>query len=405
MLEMKRLCDNKCKASGIYITTKEVLAMLKVFRLVLGLYFCFFVAAFAQETSNELQNNIAQCAQGSALSCRKVATIESNLNQSDKLDYLNQACGLGDEFSCLMPNLAFDINNDRERATQVTREYCELNNSLACYMLAGFHGVWKTATTQEVIELFNKSCELENSVACTILAALYLTGGEEHIRADVNIPLALELLERACDLQSSSSFEDEIFFADGESACAAFARILRKGEFVDANLQTAVNFLASSCDIGDRTSCRELGKLYEFGSAGLQKDLAKSSALFDDACEMGDSDGCYWLGIHYEINSEETNKFYYASRAYLKGCELNDSGYLCLEAGKVIAESNPFDAKVAYEVGCLKQYQAAENCYRVAELYEHGVGVRKNLSSAIEYYGRACDLRMQLACENYARLY
>ncbi len=404
MLEIKRLRDKSFTTVEIWILSAEVLAMFKVFWLALGLYFYFSAAAFAQETSNELQSNIAQCAQGSARSCRKVATIESNLNQSEKLDYFNKACVLGDAFSCLMPNLAFDINNDRERATQVTREYCELGNSYACFMLASFHGIWKTASTQEVIELLNKSCELENSVACTILAALYLTGGEEHFRADVNIPLALELLERACDLQSSSSFEDELFFANSESACAAFAGILREGEFVDANLNTAVNILVSSCDSGDRTSCRELGKLYEFGSAGLQKNLAKSRTLYDEACEMGDGDGCFSLAMYYAYSSNLTNKDYYAAQAYLQACQLQDWGNNCLRAGDIIASRNPFEAKVAYEVGCSKQLHAAENCLRLAELYERGVGVRKNLSSAREFYGRACDLRSQIGCENYARL-
>jgi uncharacterized protein len=404
MLEMMQLCDNIFTIAQIWNLSEKVLAMLKFFLLALWLYFSFATAAFAQGASEELGSYMAQCERGVALSCRKVATIGSELNQSEKLDYLNKACGLGDEFSCFMPRMAFDINSDKEQAIEVAQEYCELNNSLACYMLASLHAVWATETSEVVIELFEKSCDLENSVACTVLAALYLTGGEEHFRADVNVPLSLEFLERACELQTFTSFEDELFFTEGNSACAEYARIFIDGEHVVADFLAATELLFSSCNDGDRTSCRELGNLYSFGGAGLPQDVLRAKALYEHSCEMGDSDGCFRLAMHFEFDSEETYRINYASAAYLKACELSDSGHLCLRAAEIIASRNPFDAKVAYEVGCSKQYQAVENCLSLGELYELGLGVRKNLSSAIEFYGRACDLRSQTGCENYARL-
>lgn len=378
--------------------------MLKFFWFALGLYLSFFTAAFAQGTSEDLGSYMAQCEQGNALSCRKIATVGSELNQSEKLDYFNKACGLGDEISCFMPRMAFDINSDKERAIQVAQEYCDLRNGYACFMLASLHALWGTETTDGVIDLFNSACALENSLACTVLAAFYLTGGEESFQVEVDAPRGLELLNAACELQSSTSFKDDFIFSMGDSACAEYARILIDGEYVAADFSSATEILFSSCGAGDRTSCRELGQLYEFGGAGLQADVARSAALYEHSCEMGDADGCFSLAMYYEYSSNSTNKDYYAAQAYLQACQLQDRGNNCLLAGDMFASQNPFDAKIAYEVGCSKQYYAAENCLRLAEFYERGVGVRKDLSSAIEFYGRACDLRSQIGCENYARL-
>ncbi len=36
-------------------------------------------------------------------------------------------------------------------------------------------------------------------------------------------------------------------------------------------------------------------------------------------------------------------------------------------------------------------------------MYESGTGVRQSNTKALEYYGKACDLKSQLGCENYAK--
>lgn len=383
---------------------EKVLAMLKFFWLVLGLYFSFFTAAFAQGTSEEMGSYMAQCEQGNALSCRKVATIGSELNQSEKLHYLEKACELGDEISCFMPRIAFDINSEKERAIQVAQEYCNLGNGYACFMLASLHAVWGTETTDRVINLFNSACALENSLACTALAAFYLTGGEGSFQVEVNAPRGLELLNAACELQTSTSFKDDFIFSMGDSACAEYASILIDGEYIEQDYTGGLNLLLSSCDNGDRSSCHLLGDIYDFGRAGVTVDLVRAYHFYKLACNMGDANGCFSLAMYYEYSSNLTNKDYYAAQAYLQACQLEDRGNNCLRAGDIIASRNPFEAKVAYEVGCSKQYYAVENCLRLAEFYERGVGVRKSLSNAIEFYGRACDLRSQMGCENYARL-
>lgn len=43
-------------------------------------------------------------------------------------------------------------------------------------------------------------------------------------------------------------------------------------------------------------------------------------------------------------------------------------------------------------------------CYYVAYLYLHGKGIRQDISQAKEYFGKACDLGNQGACERYKQM-
>ena len=43
-------------------------------------------------------------------------------------------------------------------------------------------------------------------------------------------------------------------------------------------------------------------------------------------------------------------------------------------------------------------------CFGLGVLYETGQGVRQNFSTAKQYYGKACDLGLQLGCDSYREL-
>ena len=46
----------------------------------------------------------------------------------------------------------------------------------------------------------------------------------------------------------------------------------------------------------------------------------------------------------------------------------------------------------------------AADCNKLGFLYEVGKGVRQNFSTAKQYYGKACDLGLQLGCDDYRML-
>ncbi|EAK0848600.1 sel1 repeat family protein, partial [Campylobacter lari] len=43
-------------------------------------------------------------------------------------------------------------------------------------------------------------------------------------------------------------------------------------------------------------------------------------------------------------------------------------------------------------------------CSNLGLMYALGKGVRKDTSKALEYFGKACDLKNDLGCQAYARL-
>ena len=46
----------------------------------------------------------------------------------------------------------------------------------------------------------------------------------------------------------------------------------------------------------------------------------------------------------------------------------------------------------------------AGGCHNLGLVYEEGQGVRQDFSTAKQYYGKACDLGLQLGCDNYRDL-
>ena len=45
-----------------------------------------------------------------------------------------------------------------------------------------------------------------------------------------------------------------------------------------------------------------------------------------------------------------------------------------------------------------------EGCYNLGVFYINGIGVRQDYSTAKEYFGKACDFRLQLGCDGYKDL-
>ena len=55
-----------------------------------------------------------------------------------------------------------------------------------------------------------------------------------------------------------------------------------------------------------------------------------------------------------------------------------------------------------YRQTCDKQ--DSTSCALLGLMYEFGTGVRQSREDALTFYGKACDLKNELGCKNYARL-
>lgn len=119
-----------------------------------------------------------------------------------------------------------------------------------------------------------------------------------------------------------------------------------------------------------QTSCRLLGYLYKEGK-GVRKDANKSLLYYKKSCDFGDMGGCYGIG-----------------HIYLKG----DKG--------VKQDLNL--ARQFFLGSCNKGY--GYSCFLLAKMYANGDGIKQNLQSAKEFYGRACDFGEQDGCDKYVEI-
>jgi hypothetical protein len=93
------------------------------------------------------------------------------------------------------------------------------------------------------------------------------------------------------------------------------------------------------------------------------------------------------------------------SAAFASGCERGDAS-ACNDLGVTALHSAPSDVSLAvssFERAC--QSGSADGCSNLGALYEAGVGVRANLSSAARLYEQACTSGAALGCSNLGALY
>ena len=85
---------------------------------------------------------------------------------------------------------------------------------------------------------------------------------------------------------------------------------------------------------------------------------------------MDYSNSCAYLAIHYIQGFATEKDDFKAVELAQKSCE-GDSGW---------------------------------GCNILGALYEDGMGIRKNLCSALQFYGKSCDIKYSTGCSNYARI-
>ena len=61
-----------------------------------------------------------------------------------------------------------------------------------------------------------------------------------------------------------------------------------------------------------------------------------------------------------------------------------------------------FKAVEFYKIACDTDYGMA--CNNLGVMYENGRGIKQDKHKAKALFGKACDLKNELGCKNYARL-
>ncbi|MDR1008613.1 MAG: sel1 repeat family protein [Campylobacteraceae bacterium] len=140
---------------------------------------------------------------------------------------------------------------------------------------------------------------------------------------------------------------------------------------------TAKPLFEKSCDSGNAEACENLGKLYYWGkTTGKEYDTSKSFSeraeeskpFFEKACDKKNGKACDYLGTIYSKNYQGSGGDYFKGNEY-------------------------------EEKSC--KYGHALGCVSLGHSYYLGLGVRQNLATAVEFYGKGCDLGAQEGCKYY----
>ena len=163
----------------------------------------------------------------------------------------------------------------------------------------------------------------------------------------------------------------------------------------------------AQCSNHDAQSCSYLGSAYETGRGGAIKDVARASALFNEACDGAYGNGCARLGFQYEQGRALAKDQDRAVALYTRACDLGD-GYGCtmlgvdLEHGTGVAK-DAARAATFYQKACDSSYSLG--CSNLGYLYEIGSGVTTDGARAASLYNQGCVAGDGHGCANYGTMY
>ena len=128
--------------------------------------------------------------------------------------------------------------------------------------------------------------------------------------------------------------------------------------------------LTKACAKGYAMGCANLGLAYNEGT-GVKQDSFKAVELSRKSCDGQEEKGCANLGL-----------------AYLEGEGVKQDSVKGVAIFRQTCDG----------------LKSAAACELLGHMYAAGNGVRQSVEDALTFYGKACDLKGKIGCENYARL-
>ncbi len=228
------------------------------------------------------------------------------------------------------------------------------------------------------IELLEMSASAGHGSAQMQLAELYLQG---------------HLVRQ--NKETASLFFAQVADSDDGDALCKLAQRYADGKDVEQNIIYAIQLWQRAAELGDRNAQYALGNQYQQGEH-LEKNLALAFNYFERAAGQKQAAALHAVGLCLESGSgveqdmEKAVTFFQEAadlndiQAIFKMAELYEAGY---EAGNMI-EKNLGKAFSYYKLAAddydFVQKDLAK--YKVAFMYEHGLGVAQQYNKALEYY-------------------
>eukprot|EP00300_Choanocystis_sp_HF-7_P022204 c21373_g1_i1.p1 GENE.c21373_g1_i1~~c21373_g1_i1.p1 ORF type:complete len:318 (-),score=49.98 c21373_g1_i1:75-983(-) len=242
----------------------------------------------------------------------------------------------------------------------------------------------------ESIQSLKDRCASMMGDACRLLALSMIQGAE----AEKEIPAALELLEKACEL-------------DDHEGCHYAGALRAAGVGIASAPELAFAHFVRGCNIGGGPSCTMAAKFAGAG-VGTEKDPAQAAELLNKGCALNDGPACLGLSVMIErapelfsdVDDAEAKALEYTRKA----CEL-DVPLACFMLGLrmrsgVGAPKDELRAAAMFGRACKLSY--VPGCYELGVSYAVGTGVSKDAVLAAKYFRLACENGSPEGCLNFA---
>ncbi len=242
--------------------------------------------------------------------------------------------------------LASNQQSVQQQALKRLNSACEQGSLEGCYSQAVLlaDGVYQKPNPSKALELLSVGCEANHAKSCAQMALLTLANAKDAEQATV----ATGLYQKACGLYSTEG-------------CFGWAQHLEQGIGSNINLTQAASLYERSCAQHHPESCDKLGILYSEGR-GVEADMSKAVSLFDKGCTAQNPFSCYNLAAIHE------------QRADLGTALTKLSESCALGSGR--------------------------GCFTYGLWMEQGKGTDMNLDTALNAYGKGCQLEYGQACVN-----
>jgi uncharacterized protein len=302
---------------------------------------------------------------------------------------------------------------DKDQARTLARKACNAGAAEGCCELG------QIVEGPEAVRLYQRACDRKDACGCAWLYNAYFFGQgvtRDEPRARIIIDTAVRLMRESCGKGRLHE-------------CLRLAWHYYPGPIHLRDEARSLAIQVKACDLGAAQGC--LDAALNLGGRNLEP--ARTLALMDQSCSRGHAVGCFQAGARHAFDGPKpdlprgleqlalscrravpggcgsvvrlmTNRKVddLVSRSILEGgCDAG-SAVACEWLGwmRTQARGGPQDhpaAAAAWDRGCAKGN--ANSCYLRAQQYLSGTGGLKDLDKGRSLLKRACEAKLQLACD------
>ncbi len=251
---------------------------------------------------------------------------------------------------------------------------------------------------KRAINFYKTACGFENYNSingCYFLSLIYKEG-KGQIRK--NIKLSKHYDDLSYNLNYKYQYQYGKSFSDNISYSMYFDAIQDK--YVKL-YKSAIERFSEYCKTNYKNSCVLAGRMYRDGK-GARQDYKKAFEHFKKGCDHDKKDACFELAESYLSGKGARQDYKKAMDNYERSCNL-DNEIACRQAGVLYFKAENYQDALFY----FKRGGILDDGFSygfIGSMYRYGQGVRQDSQKAKQYFGKACDLGLQLGCDEYAKL-